>query len=93
MWRRKSKVEKEGKAYTELAVANKIQEDMNVIISKYKSGGYTLAQQVVLERGGRRLSLFIKGAMHIDSLEGLYALRDALNEAINQEEKPAIGKS
>jgi hypothetical protein len=86
MWRRKSKVDREEKAYIELAVANKMQQDMNVVISKYKAGGYTLAQQVVLERGGRRLSLFIKGAIHIDSLEGLYALRDALNEAITSEE-------
>jgi hypothetical protein len=95
MWRRKNKVErndKNARAFTELSKA-KIQPGTNMVISRNERvGGYTLAQQVVIERERRTLSLFIKGAIHVDSLEGLYELRDALNEAITIEEERSIRK-
>lgn len=65
----------------------KIKAQRSAIISKHLgSEGYTLAQQIDLKENGKVVPIFIKGAMHIDSLEGLYGLRDALNEAIRSEE-------
>lgn len=65
----------------------KIKSQRSVVISKHLNhGGYTMAQQVDLQDGPRVVPVFIKGAFHIESLEGLYNLRDALNEAIRLEE-------
>ena len=41
--------------------------------------GFTIAQQLKVE--GTRV--FMKGAFHIEDLEGMYNLRNALNVAIN----------
>lgn len=66
----------------------KIKNQRTVIISKHLTNGYgyTMAQQLDLQEGTKVVPIFIKGAFHIESLEGLYNLRDALNEAIRLEE-------
>lgn len=64
--------------YTELSNAE-ITENRNVVISECSKGGFTVAQQ--LKADGTKV--FMKGALHIDNLEGLYSLRDALNVAID----------
>ena len=73
-------------SYNELAVA-KIQERRNIVISQANKGGYTLAQQIVVEEGNRETKLFLKHGIIFDDLAGLYNLRDALNVAIEKEEK------
>lgn len=73
------------KDFTELSKA-KIQDKRNLVISKNGSGTYTLGQQIVVQEGKKQTLIFLKGAIHVDSLEGLYNLRDALNEAIQKEE-------
>lgn len=73
-------------SYNELAVA-KIQERRNIVISQANKGGYTLAQQIVVEEGNRETKLFLKHGIIFDDLSGLYNLRDALNVAIEKEEK------
>lgn len=73
------------KDFTELSKA-KIQDKRNLVISKNGSGTYTLGQQIVVQEGKKQTLIFLKGAIYIDSLEGLYNLRDALNEAIQKEE-------
>lgn len=76
--------------YFELSKA-KIQESRNMVISKSDTfKGYTLAQQICIQEGNRETLLFIKGAIHVDTLEGLYNLRDALNEAIIKEENQSV---
>jgi hypothetical protein len=70
--------------FKELA-KSKIQDDCYVVISKNDLGSYTIAQQITIE-AGRKMNIYLKGAFHISSLERLYALRDALNEAITREE-------
>lgn len=65
----------------------KIKTSRSAVISKYLgSEGYTIGQQIDLRENGKIVPIFIKGAIHIDSLDGLYELRDALNEAIKIEE-------
>ena len=71
-------------AYTRLSSAS-VQENKNLVISSCSKGGYTIAQQVsLLEGDGKRINVFLKGAMHIASEEGLINLRDALNIAIDK---------
>lgn len=65
--------------YTELSNAE-ITENRNIVISECSKGGFTVAQQ--LKADGTKV--FMKGALHIDNLEGLYNLRDALNVAIDK---------
>lgn len=64
--------------YTELSNAE-ITENRNVVISECSKGGFTVAQQ--LKADGTKV--FMKGALHIDNLDGLYNLRNALNVAID----------
>lgn len=65
--------------YTELSNAE-ITENRNIVISECSKGGFTVAQQ--LKADGTKV--FMKGALHIDNLEGLYNLRDALNAAADK---------
>lgn len=65
--------------YTELSNAE-ITENRNIVISERSKGGFTVAQQ--LKADGTKV--FVKGALHIDNLEGLYNLRNALNIAIDK---------
>lgn len=71
--------------FKELSKA-KIQETRNLVISKHSNNTYTLGQQLVVQEGKKKTVVFLKGSIQIDSLEGLYNLRDALNEAIQHEE-------
>ena len=77
--------------YTELSNAE-ITENRNIVISECSKGGFTVAQQ--LKADGTKV--FMKGALHIDNLEGLYNLRNALNVAIDKvaeaEDKEKIKK-
>lgn len=71
--------------YTELAKAS-IQDNRNVVISSFESEGekkgFTIAQQIEVEENGKKLNIFLKDGIHVQSIEGLYELRDALNLAI-----------
>ena len=65
--------------YTELSNAE-ITENRNIVISECSKSGFTVAQQ--LKADGTKV--FMKGALHIDDLQGLYNLRNALNVAIDK---------
>ena len=74
--------------FNELAKA-KIQDDRNLVISEFKfdgkDKGFTIAQQLdVKNSNGKLMSIFLKESIHIDDIDGLYALRDALNLAIKK---------
>ena len=72
----KSRVE-----YNEVSRA-KISDSRNIVISTCSKGGYTIAQQLVAQEDGKTISVFMKGAFHVDDVHGLYELRDAINLAI-----------
>lgn len=73
--------------FRELAKA-KIQESRNIVISKMTTvDSFTLAQQLVVTEGNKQTTMFMKGAIHIDGVQSLYNLRNALNEAISQIEE------
>lgn len=51
--------------------------------------GFTLAQQVEVEEGKRTTRVFLKNGIHVASIEELYNLRDAINDAIDKYEENA----
>ena len=72
--------------FKELAKA-KIQESRNLVISKLEdSDSFTIAQQLVVTEGKNQTTMFMKGAIHIDGIESLYELRNAINQAIKLSE-------
>ena len=74
------------KVYVELSKA-KINDKRSLVISRNETnGGFTIAQQVIVQEGKRNMTIFMKGATYIEDVDGLYNLRDALNEAIKKEE-------
>ena len=48
--------------------------------------GFTIAQQIEVEEGKKTTRVFLKGGIHIENVDGLYNLRDAVNDAINKYE-------
>lgn len=72
--------------YTQLSSAA-IKETRKLVVSSCSKGGFTLAQQMVVREGKKSVNVFLKNAIHIDGLDGLYNLRDALNLAIEKVEK------
>lgn len=75
--------------YTELAKA-KVSNSRNVIISKCNNGGFAIAQQIQandeMSNGViKTVAIFMKGAIHIDDVETLKQVRDAINLAICKE--------
>lgn len=74
-------------AYTKLATAN-IQDQKNLVISACSKGGYTLAQQInVTDGDGKKINVYLKGAVHVNDADGLRSIRDALNIALDKIEK------
>lgn len=72
--------------YTELSSAP-ISDKRRIILSEYQKGGFTLAQQICIEEGSRKMNMFVKNSIQVDNIEGLYNLRDALNIAISKIEE------
>ena len=72
--------------YVELAHA-RVQENKDLVISKFSRGGYTIVQQIEFDEDGYKMRVPLKGAFHIKESEGLYNLRDALNVAIKKIEE------
>lgn len=72
--------------YAEIAKAS-VTPTRNIVVSHCSKGGFTVAQQLVAKEGsGKDTTVYLKGAFHIDAIEGLYNLRDAINIAIHQAE-------
>lgn len=77
----KSKIE-----YTELSRA-KVTDSRNIVISSCSKGGFTVAQQLQAKENDKTTSVFLKGAFHVEDINGLYNLRDAVNVAIKMAEE------
>ena len=69
--------------YEELARAQ-IQPKRSIVISSFSKGGFTIAQQLEVEENNHKMNASLKGAFHIEDIDGLYNLRDALNVAIQR---------
>lgn len=72
--------------YTEISSAS-VTEKRKIVISTCSKGGFTVAQRLdTEEENNKTTSLYLKGAFHINDIDGLYNLRDAINLAINKVE-------
>lgn len=72
--------------YKEIARA-KISETRNIVISECSKGGFTIAQQLeVSETKGKTTTVFMKGALHIDDINGLQNFLNAIQEVIDNTE-------
>lgn len=71
--------------YNEISKA-KVSDSRNIVISSCSKGGFTIAQQLEAIENGKITTVFMKGAFHVDDVQGLYELRDAINLAIKLDE-------
>lgn len=69
--------------FNELSKA-KTQDKRNIVISECSKGGFTLAEQIIVEEKNKQTPLFLKGAFHVEDTEGLINLRDAITLAISK---------
>lgn len=72
--------------YKEISRA-KVSQSRNAVISSCSKGGFTIAQQLEAKEGKGTTTVFMKGAFHVDDIQGLYNLRDAINLAIQLTEE------
>ena len=71
--------------YNEISKA-KVSDSRNIVISSCSKGGFTIAQQLEANEICKITTVFMKGAFHVDDIQGLYELRDAINLAIKLDE-------
>lgn len=67
--------------YKEIAKA-KVSDARNIVISECSKGGFTIAQQLEAKEGDKTTTVFMKNAFHVDEVDGLRNLRDALNAVL-----------
>ena len=72
--------------YSEVSRAA-VTDTRNVVVSTCSRGGFTVAQQVKVTESKNDSYLFLKGAIHVDDVEGLKRMRDALTVCIDYAEK------
>ncbi len=72
--------------YTEIAKC-KISRNRNAVISVCSKGGFTLAQQLETQDNGELVHIFLKGAIHVDTMENLKHLRNTLNYVLKNIEE------
>ena len=75
---------KSGKAEYEQLSSARVTKSKNIVVSKCSKGGFTIAQQLVVNDDQNEVSVFLKGAYHIRDVDALISLRDAINEAIEK---------
>lgn len=75
-----------GTEYFEITDA-KISDKRRVIISDCSRGGFTIAQRMDVTENNHTNKVYLKGAIHVNDIHGLYELRDALNYAIKMIEE------
>lgn len=69
--------------YKRLAKA-RVSKSRNIVVSMCSTGGFKLAQQLVVEDEGSETTVFLKGAYFIKDLDSLIDLRDAIDNAIDE---------
>lgn len=75
---------KSGKAEYEQLSSARVTKSKNIVVSKCSKGGFTIAQQLVVNDDQNEVSVFLKGAYHIRDVNALISLRDAIDEAIEK---------
>lgn len=72
---------KNKKRYEQVGVT-KITKNRNLVISQCSNGGFTLAQQLYVDEGGKMTKVFLKGAAFIDSLDNLRGVEKMIRDVV-----------
>lgn len=67
--------------YSEIADA-RITDNRSIVISDCSKGGFTIAQRMDVIEDGHTNRIYLKGAIHVNDIQGLYEIRDILNYCI-----------
>jgi hypothetical protein len=70
-----------GTEYKPIAKAQ-VKSNRSIVISECSKGGFTIAQQLDMVENGKVIPVYLKGAFHVDNVEGLTEIRDAINLVI-----------
>lgn len=70
-----------------LVISECVKENQDTDTKENIQCGFTLAQQIEVEEGKRMTRVFLKNGIHVASIDELYNLRDAINDAINKYEE------
>lgn len=65
-------------------VSGKISETRGLVISECSKGGYTIAQQLIVKDNDSEVSVFLKGAFHVNDRKSLEAFRGLLDQALDK---------
>lgn len=69
--------------YKEIS-SGKLSDTRQLAISECSEGGYTLGQKIFVDENGRKIEMFLKGAIHVQGLDELKDIRKAFDIAIEK---------
>ena len=69
--------------YKKLSKA-RVSKSRNIVVSMCSTGGFKLAQQLIVDDEGSETTVFLKGAYFVKDLDALIDLRDAIDDAIGE---------
>lgn len=72
--------------FVEIANAT-ISNERKAVISRLDDNSYTIGQKIEAKDGDKNIGIFLKGALHLESIESVQNLRDALNVVLEKELK------
>ena len=64
-------------SYKEVASTN-ISDNEVIVLSECSEGGYTLGKKVLVDVNGKKVGVFLKGALRINTKEGLIQIKNML---------------
>lgn len=70
-------------SYEEVA-RMKMTDTRDVVISECSKGGYTIAQKILIDQDEKPTSIFLKGAIKVNDIDGLREFREMLDMAIEK---------
>lgn len=78
-------------SYDEVARV-KMSDTRDVVISKCSKGGYTIAQKILIDKDEKPASIFLKGAIKVNDIEGLKDIKETIDMAIKKLEESSDDK-
>lgn len=62
----------------------KMSDTRDVVISKCSKGGYTIAQKILIDKDEKPTSIFLKGAIKVNDIDGLKEIKETIDMAIKK---------
>lgn len=78
-------------SYDEVARV-KMSDTRDIVISKCSKGGYTIAQKILIDKDEKPASIFLKGAIKVNDIEGLKDIKETIDMAIKKLEESSDDK-